>query len=82
MSLNLYLGRARSLSGILFHILHQYLKRSFSNGPFSNTTKAKIASHGKSFIKMIYYSTIASFYHIWSRERAKYETVIHCSVPV
>jgi len=29
-----------------------------------------------------YYSTIASFYHIWSRERAKYETVIHCSVPV
>ena len=29
-----------------------------------------------------YYSTIAPFYHIWSRERAKYETVIHCSVPV
>ena len=29
-----------------------------------------------------YYSTIASFYHIWSRERAKYETVIHGSVPV
>ena len=29
-----------------------------------------------------YYSTIASFYHIWSRERAKYDTVIHCSVPV
>ena len=29
-----------------------------------------------------YYSTIASFHHIWSRERAKYETVIHCSVPV
>ena len=33
-------------------------------------------------IKENYYSTIASFYHIWSRERAKYETVIHCSVPV
>ena len=32
--------------------------------------------------KSFYYSTIASFYHIWSRERAKYETVIHCSVPV
>ena len=32
--------------------------------------------------KYIYYSTIASFYHIWSRERAKYETVIHCSVLV
>ena len=33
-------------------------------------------------ITIIHYSTIASFYHIWSRERAKYETVIHCSVPV
>ena len=33
-------------------------------------------------IILFYYSTIASFYHIWSRERAKYETVIHCSVPV
>ena len=33
-------------------------------------------------IVVYYYSTIASFYHIWSRERAKYETVIHCSVPV
>ena len=32
--------------------------------------------------KMTYYSTIASFYHIWSREREKYETVIHCNVPV
>ena len=32
--------------------------------------------------KRIYYSTMMSFYHIWSRERAKYETVIHCSVPV
>ena len=30
----------------------------------------------------IYYSTMMSFYHIWSRERAKYETIIHCSVPV
>ena len=28
----------------------------------------------------IYYSTITPFYHIWSSERAKYETVIHCSV--
>ena len=32
--------------------------------------------------KLTYYSTIASFYHIWSRELAKYETVIHYSVPV
>ena len=29
-----------------------------------------------------YYSTIAPFYHICSRESAKYETVIHCRVPV
>ena len=28
----------------------------------------------------LYYSTITPFYHIWSSERAKYETVIHCSV--
>ena len=33
-------------------------------------------------ISKYYYSTMMSFYHIWSRERAKYETVIHCSVPV
>ena len=29
-----------------------------------------------------YYSTIMSFYQIRSRERAKYEAVIHCSVLV
>ena len=29
-----------------------------------------------------YYSTIMSFYHIRSRESAKYEAVIHCSVLV
>ena len=29
-----------------------------------------------------YYSTITPFNHIWSKERAKYDTVIHCSVPV
>ena len=31
-----------------------------------------------------YYSTIMSFHqiHVRSRERAKYKTVIHCSVPV
>ena len=38
-----------------------------------------IMGHGD---KLYYYSTMMSFYHIWSRERAKYETVIHCSVPV
>ena len=29
-----------------------------------------------------YYSTIMSFYYIRSRERAKYEAVLHCSVLV
>ena len=29
-----------------------------------------------------YYSTILSFHHTRSRERAKYEAVIHCSVPL
>ena len=30
------------------------------------------------FFPHLYYSTITSFYHIWTRERAKYETVLHC----
>ena len=30
----------------------------------------------------LYYSTIMSFYHTRSREGAKYEAVIHCSVLV
>ena len=30
----------------------------------------------------LHYSTLAPYYHIWSRKPAKYETVIHCSVPV
>ena len=29
-------------------------------------------------IRCIYYSTIAPFYHIRSRERAKYDTLLHC----
>ena len=33
-------------------------------------------------ITAIYYSTIVSFYHIRSREQAKYKAVIHCSVLV
>ena len=32
--------------------------------------------------KLLYYSTIMSFYHIRLRERTKYEAVIHCSVLV
>ena len=35
-----------------------------------------------SLFMALYYSTIMSFHQIRSRERAKYETVIHCSVPV
>ena len=36
----------------------------------------------KSVSNSTYCSTIASFYHIRSREPTKYETVIHCSVRV
>ena len=36
----------------------------------------------KEVIMRLYYSTIMSFYHIRSRERAKYEAVIHRSVLV
>ena len=30
-------------------------------------------------VSSIYYSTITSFYHIRTRERAKYDSVLHCS---
>ena len=30
--------------------------------------------------KNIHYSTVAPFYPIWSRERAKYDTVLHCII--
>ena len=33
-------------------------------------------------IRCIYYSTVMSFHQIRSIERAKYEAVIHCNVPV
>ena len=45
------------------------------------TDKSRYFAQPRSII-VNYYSTMMSFYHIWSRERAKYETVIHCSVPV
>ena len=41
-----------------------------------------IFSDNLSLHSCIYYSTIMSFYQIRSRERAKYEAVIHCSVLV
>ena len=28
---------------------------------------------------IVFYSTITSFYHIRTRERAKYESILHCS---
>ena len=31
---------------------------------------------------LIYYSTIMSFYHVRTNERAKYESVLHCRIPV
>ena len=47
-----------------------------------NKKKNNKALLHKSVSNSTYYSTIASFYHIRSRERAKYETIIQCSVPV
>ena len=40
------------------------------------------ALHATRLYTRFYYSTIMSFYHIRSREQAKYEAVIHCSVLV
>ena len=63
--------------------------RSFSYGPnaarsIRKRPRANIPQYGPRawLVRGYYYSTIASFYHIWSRERAQYGTVIHCSVPV
>ena len=50
-----------------------------NNGLVFHSLRRK--SHLEIVYKEIYYSTITPFYHIWSREGAKYETVIHCSVP-
>ena len=44
-------------------------------------TNKRLKIH-KQIVIYIYYSTIMSFYHIRSRERAKYEVVIYCSVLV
>ena len=51
--------------------------------------KRKIADQGEAFTVftyasfiIIYYSTVAPFHHIWSKERAKYEPVMLCNVPV
>ena len=80
------------LSGTECHIINYLLTelvravpgnigpRSFSYGP----SAAYIPQYGPRarLVRGYYYSTIASFYHIWSRERAQYETVIHCSVPI
>ena len=51
---------------------------------YANVTSITKPYHGLKFRAHrggntpVYYSTITSFYHIWSRERAKYETVLHC----
>ena len=45
-----------------------------------DTHLCEVVAH--EFIKWHYYSTIMSFYHIRSREQAKYKAVIHRSVLV
>ena len=41
-----------------------------------------VVVRGVQEINVLYYSTITPFYHIWSREHAKYEKVIYCGAPV
>ena len=57
--------------------------RTIRNLLFSQTLQAvRINYQGAPLLglaKSMYYSTITTFYHIWSRDCAKYETVIHCS---
>ena len=53
----------------------------FREGLFSGIFNFAITTKTRE-IKNHYYSTIMSFYQIRSRERAKYEAVIHCSVLV
>ena len=58
---------------------HFGVRSSFKNEAAKK--KAAIIISGGVYIQF-YYSTIMSFYHIRSREQAKYEAVIHCSVLV
>ena len=64
-----------------------YLLRAshFSNHSFHETVKHITIANtlwAANNFKMHYYSTIMSFHQIRPRERAKYKTVIHCSVLV
>ena len=63
------------LSGTECHIINYLLTELVRAVPGNIGPRAWL-------VRGYYYSTIASFYHIWSRERAQYGTVIHCSVPV
>ena len=88
--------QARTLSSF-YQIFKQivFTSEKILNNIGTTTTKVSIicktitTQHCKSVksmiitvIKLHYYSTIMSFYHIRSREGAKYEAVIHCSVLV
>ena len=56
----------------------QWWPREYDQPPVlqSNETNHRKTSEG---FNLHYYSTIMSFYHIRSKEQAKYEAVIHCS---
>ena len=70
-------------------MLHMCIADQLTSGLISSwiaTGKSLAKKYALSDLKnqiiAIYYSTIMSFHQIRSRERAKYETVIHCNVPV
>ena len=77
-------GHKMQTLSVVFLTLHccEYLERQIYERLLNSEPSIAKLIWNKSYDIYIYYSTIASFYHIWSRERAKYETVIHCSVPV
>ena len=43
------------------------------------TARFYIENNNRGCVIRYYYSTITSFYYIRTRERAKYESVLHCS---
>ena len=51
---------------------------SEQDGPILPTQDYPLCSSKSEILLVIYYSTIAPFYHIRAQERAKYATLLHC----
>ena len=64
------------LSDICFSCLAKF-SSSFSHSPLKIILKQIFPSGSVNIAD--YYSTITSFYHKRTRERAKYESVLHCN---